>query len=126
MGIFDNYHYHGAQHHSHTTTVTENRAPTDESVRLLKEFENEALNSVVDHMRLQDNVFGDITILKGGMYPSVILAFKLNGKQYKFTFDEMEIEMMKMHPHTYAQQFFDKVSNVIAEELFGAWIKSKT
>lgn len=41
-----------SQHHTHT--ITENRAPTDESVRLLKEMEKAAQDKVLGSIRLEN------------------------------------------------------------------------
>ncbi|AKE44802.1 hypothetical protein AU106_gp171 [Sinorhizobium phage phiM9] len=42
---------------NHYSTITEKRAPTDESVRLLKEFEEKAEAKVLKAMRLETNNF---------------------------------------------------------------------
>lgn len=37
----------GPQHHTHTTTVIEKRAPTDESIRLLQEMQSKARDTLI-------------------------------------------------------------------------------
>jgi hypothetical protein len=53
LGLFESNHYE-RHHHEHTTTVREVRAPTDESVRLLREMEKAAHESVVNAVRVKD------------------------------------------------------------------------
>lgn len=35
-------------HHSHNTTITEKKAPTDESLKLLNEYKKEAIDSILE------------------------------------------------------------------------------
>ena len=49
-----NFHTHTSTSHSY---VTENRAPTDESVRLLKEMEAEAKQKIVDSITVSNTEF---------------------------------------------------------------------
>ena len=44
----------GRHYHKHSSTVNEHRAPTDESVRLLKEFEEAARAKIEASFRLKD------------------------------------------------------------------------
>ena len=56
--MFDSFHNHS--HHSSVTvekTVREQRAPTDESVRLLREMEKAAEDKVVSALRINDSLF---------------------------------------------------------------------
>lgn len=56
--MFDSFHTHS--HHSSVTvekTVREQRAPTDESVRLLHEMEKAAMDKVVSAIRVSDSLF---------------------------------------------------------------------
>ena len=53
--MFDKYLVgRGGAHHHHTHTITEQRAPTDESVRLLKEMEEQAREKVLGTIRLEN------------------------------------------------------------------------
>lgn len=89
--MFDNYHIRsgGAIPYEKTVTVTEKRATTDESVRLLRELKDEAERSVVAAFLTKDNslingvvtlnrvsIAGYSTDLKAG------IGFKLNGKEH--------------------------------------------
>lgn len=51
--MFDHHHYYKTSIDSHST-VTEKRAPTDESIRLLKEMEQAATQKVTNAIRLTD------------------------------------------------------------------------
>lgn len=76
--------------HDHTVTenvnvrVTEKRAPTDESVRLLKEFEDAARGKIVDSFVLQDNGFNCkvMVMQEANTWDCVAISvYTLNGKQ---------------------------------------------
>lgn len=96
--------------------VTEKRAPTDESVRLLREMEKEALNKIVKNIDLSNNqfsarllVFEDLLNLnnKGKV------LFSLNGKKHElnaaFGFLGSEEDMIKM--------CYDELAKYIAREI---------
>lgn len=50
-------HYHTHNTHDTNVTITEKRAPTDESVRLLKEMEEAARNKVLETIVVADTSF---------------------------------------------------------------------
>lgn len=63
--------------------VTEHRAPTDESVRLLREMEEAAEKNVLDRVKLADNGFEcALTLYRDAMNDEVrvIARYKLNGR----------------------------------------------
>jgi hypothetical protein len=81
---------------SHTTyspskiDVVEKKAPTDESIRLLKEMQEKAFDNVVSCFQLSNNELNDITCW---IYPDQYsfeerarIRFKLNGEVIDFTF----------------------------------------
>lgn len=53
MPLFEN-HTHHLETHAHRVEVTENRAPTIESVKLLRELEAEARARIIDSVRVDD------------------------------------------------------------------------
>ena len=67
--------------------VTENKAPTDESVRLYKEFDEKARQELVKTYKLGDNIFEALGhwFVRDGMGESVIyhIRFRLNGREIK-------------------------------------------
>lgn len=96
--------------------VTEKRAPTDESVRLLREMEKEALNKIVKNIDLSNNqfsarllVFEDLLNLnsKGKV------LFSLNGKKHElnaaFGFLESKEDMIK--------KCYDELAKYVAREI---------
>lgn len=113
-------------HYHYTTvksTVTEQRAPTDESVQLLREMEDAALGNVVHRLKLQDNIFGEVLVMQEPFTQSVVVCFKLNGKPYKVSLDDRTIMLAKSNPHSYAQALFDELAKAIAEEFFIKYAK---
>lgn len=69
---------------SHHHTVTEKRAPTDESVRLLREMESAAEAQVLEAIRLTDNGFECVVhAMRDGPTDDTVLRaiFSLNGKR---------------------------------------------
>lgn len=70
-------------------SVTENRAPTDESVRLLKEMQEKATKDIVASIALNDNKLSAACIVVSrdmlNLSHDVHGRFILNGKEYTFT-----------------------------------------
>lgn len=96
--------------------VTEKRAPTDESVRLLREMEKEALNKIIKNIDLSNNqfsarilVFEDLLNLnsKGKV------LFSLNGKKHELNVSfgvlESEEDMVK--------RCYDELAKYVAREI---------
>jgi hypothetical protein len=84
--MFDRSFFIGGGHetHAHHTTIEENRAPTDESVRILMELEQAARNKIDASYRLNDNGFECVIQLfyepeTGDTHARVI--FSLNGRK---------------------------------------------
>ena len=96
--------------------VTEKRAPTDESVRLLREMEKEALNRIIKNIDLSNNQFSARLLVfedplnfnsKGKV------LFSLNGKKHElnveFGFLESKEDMIKM--------CYDELAKYVAREI---------
>lgn len=83
--MFDRYILRsGESSHYHTHTVTENRAPTDESVRLLREMEQKSQEQVLKAIRVQNTEFdGVIHVIQHHIDATTIYkcVFSLNGKK---------------------------------------------
>ena len=79
------YHYHNHNHnHTSHSYVTENRAPTDESVRLLKEMESEAKQKIVDSITVNNtefecNIQSEIDGLNDRT--TYCITYRMNGKK---------------------------------------------
>jgi hypothetical protein len=90
MGLLDHLHQH-----THQTTVnrtiTENRAPTDESVKLLREMERKAEEEIVKAIPIKNNLVEGVVIQKqfSPVVPELktIVLFKLNGEPFRITVD---------------------------------------
>lgn len=87
--MFNTYHTHTSPrsiHVSQRTEVTEKRAPTDESVRLLKEMEAEARKKVLNSIPLS-NTNLDIQLLVEenmmAMEATFHLLMRVNGERHK-------------------------------------------
>lgn len=75
----------------HTSTITQVRAPTDESVRLLHELEQAARNELLNSIKVGDTIFECVVhcgkdVASGDIYLRAI--FSLNGK--RITVDRTE------------------------------------
>ena len=80
-----NYHFHNHNIRAETN-VTERRAPTDESVRLLKEMEFEAKQKIVESITVNNTTFECSIQMNIDMLndKSVYwIVYRLNGKQGK-------------------------------------------
>lgn len=112
----------GPSHISASVTVTEKRAPTDDSVRLLNEMERKVLDQIVKTFHLRDNDFEAVMMVRqfslshprGELY----VAFKLNGKDYicreevPRTFGDDQEQVIR--------KLFEAVGKAVAEEMFMA------
>ena len=73
--------------HHHDTNITEKRAPTDESVRLLREMEKAAEDSILERGRSENNdLHYRWHILQNPGFDDLKLVaqFTLNGKDHRF------------------------------------------
>lgn len=106
-------------HHSHAATITEKRAPTDESVRLLKEFEEKAEAKVVAAISVGDTTFECVLHQQEDMLSDKLLyraIFSLNGK--KMTADyEVERWRGDVQPHEILSGIRDAVAKEIATHI---------
>lgn len=94
--MFNTTHNHILEDHSvrlpDTINVHEHKAPTDESIKMLREMEEKARESVVAHIcdeRPRNDFHFDILVVKiasiDTLYPKFMLYFRtdVNGKQYE-------------------------------------------
>lgn len=75
----------GTRQESHTHVHHEHRAPTDESVKILKELEAAAESRVLERVDLRNNVKGSIIRMQSlDMFEHrIVMVFELNGVKYK-------------------------------------------
>jgi hypothetical protein len=117
--MFDTYYkssWSPVVYESRTTTVTEKRAPTDQSVNLLKEMEAAARQKIVNSIRV-DNTEFKCVIHSYENYISgtnkFMVIFKLNGKQTDL---EIETSTFKTREET-SEIIWQKVSESIAAQI---------
>jgi hypothetical protein len=71
--------------------VTEEKAPTDESIKLLNEFQEKARENLVDSIHVKNNVFEAVALFFQNKFPkdgfTMMIKFELNGIEYKEKFD---------------------------------------
>lgn len=93
MGLFSDKHYH--RHDNSTNihfpdTIKEVKAPTDESVRLLNEFQEKALDNLISKVEVKDNMI-EGTVMAFEMARTamaiqhdviIICKFKINGQEF--------------------------------------------
>lgn len=109
-------------HHTRTETTIEKRAPTDESVRLLREMEQEASDRVTVLLRVQNNVLQGL-VAERCLSPEkagyeLIFRFKLNGRDYaeKLFVDSVEArESIDLK-----QKLVRYLADAVAEEMLRA------
>lgn len=95
MGLFSTT----THHHSHDNRtvfpnkieVTEKRAPTDESLRLVQEMEDKVKATMLAKLTIQSNVVSAVAIVYYKALPydktTYHIKFNLNGKDYKIEHD---------------------------------------
>ena len=83
--MFDRTIVHQAPDHIRAEiTVTEKRAPTDDSVRLLREMEDKAKAEVIKAVAINDNLFNGVihTMFDALSYRTTVrLVYSMNGKK---------------------------------------------
>lgn len=115
-----------------TATITEKRAPTDESVKLLNEFQEKAKENIIKSIVIDSNIAKCVCIYyQDVLFDNKILfhiRFVLNGKEHivSDSIDYFEIQGMKINakndlPHNIHEHVFKffhrKFAEWIAAEL---------
>lgn len=79
---------------SSSVSITENRAPTDKSIQLLKEFEEKAYNKLIDSFQCKINEFNGtvVRIKKEYLSETFIIKLNINGIDYNFTTNINDID----------------------------------
>ena len=106
-------------------TIHEHRAPTDQSVKLLREMEKAARDKVEQSIRVSDNGFECVVhVMHNGFEHETIARaiFKLNGKEMRA---EVRERMLGHQPKVEAivdlhDKLRDEVARVIANEVLNA------
>jgi hypothetical protein len=97
--------------------VTEKRAPTDDSVRLLKEFRQAAEKDLVSSLKLENNLISaTLHVYKDPLQwkEQYVVLTKINGKNFR-----IEVERDPYQKETWEEVVFNRVAEYIAAELLG-------
>jgi len=128
----ENRSYGGPSRIDVTQTVTERKAPTDESIRLLNEFQAKAQQNFIDHIKVdmsnfcKANVFFFNHDLRGDI--QFFIEFEFNGEKYQLEGSIDRTEFMGIYHRGYENAFghdavyklyFDHISKLIAVEIVG-------
>mgnify|MGYP000881342611 CR=1 FL=1 len=111
-----------------TVTVHEHRAPTDESVKLLNEFQQKAIENIITQVQIDTNeVKGMFIVLScepDFLHMRYVYRFILNGKEYKGEFKIESLEYrLSVDNYNYEKLmhlFYEKLAQSIAIELLNA------
>ena len=109
-----------------SVNVVEKRAPTDESVKVLKELEDAAWNKILDTFTANDNVFSGtilhVNLRCDSFQYEIYLEFTLNGTKHivKEMVDKYDIEKSEPIKCIY-EKLAAEAGKIIASEI----IKSK-
>lgn len=110
-------------HASVSETRNEHRAPTDESVRLLREMEQKALESVVGAFRIENNTLSvswHVIQCNYEMDREAKCRFLLNGKSHEFTvaLPEQRFRDVREIAQEIHRKVTEEVARVITADLF--------
>lgn len=97
-------------------TITEKKAPTDESVRLLKEFEEVALQKLLSSFEIGNNLFsGRIFFLaRIDRNTSYIIKCIINGNDIEFRGVISDYDKLIKRKDEIIKLFFEKISEELA------------
>lgn len=99
--------------------ITEHRAPTDESVKLLNEMQEKAKRNLIDSIVIDNNVVnGVIYVMEDLRYSKqfeVVFKFNINGRDFVIE------EIFKINPldrkHDLINRFYKEFSKKITQKL---------
>lgn len=117
--MFDSYTYKTASPSYVSVDVIEKRAPTDESVRLLKEMEQKARDKVIASIELDSNlVKGRVYVMKDYMSGknNFAVLMDINGKRVEIKISTNEYES----PEAQLQEVYQEIGKRIAAEVMPA------
>lgn len=82
-------HYHEYFGSDNNVSITEHRAPTDESIRLAEEYKEKAIKSIISNEYVKNNTFEYRVLVYEGPYfdVGVTIVALLNGKRYEVSED---------------------------------------
>lgn len=103
-------------------TVNINRAPTDESVRLLKEFEEKAVENIIDKIHVNGNSINGLVLVKqiqlNPFNHKFYWKFTLNGKEYR---GDVELQLSSWEMRNLVNLLAQEISKIITAELINSF-----
>ena len=119
--MFETTHYHlsGIESvpYAKTVTINENRAPTDESVKLYDEFKQRAYDSIIDAFEVSDNAFN----FKAFIYIDpcqYMITFRyissINGKEIK---GESQVSIDEYDRYEVVQKIIEDIAGQLAKQI---------
>lgn len=133
MGLFSSNHHHRTESvpYEKSVTINEHKAPTDESVKLLNEFESRARKNIIHKVKIDENYLKAIAVYyKDDMVEFRVhfyVKFSLNGTEvvvedYLDNFEwrsDLSKEYGGFGNRHIFELVFKKLSDMIASELMG-------
>ena len=133
MGFFDkHYHYtETAPAYPQTVNVTEKRAPTDESVKILRDMEERARQHVLQTFHVENSVVDGIVVVFQ-LSPSdfsryAYIRFSINGKEHHLRErldDRLEFNEQQA-VETFARAVRDSIFNLLLPKIAEEYEKSR-
>lgn len=118
--MFDSYYLQERQteYVTKSINVTEKKAPTDESIKLLNEFSEKALENIVKRFSTSNNTFfctGAVFYNPMKASNEVHIKYTLNSKDYTFCVELNEWESNTQR--SVAQKLYEKICDKLAEQI---------
>ena len=105
------------EHVPYEKTVTVNRAPTDESIKLWEEMKEKAYKSLLGQIHIKNNVVEASAIIYQDIYAArkiMKYRFLLNGKEF---IDQVELGFHETCERDVLRLLYKKVSEKISSQL---------
>jgi len=125
--MFDTYELGRREYVPYEKTVVEQRAPTDDSIKLLNEMQEKVMTNIMDRHLTTNNVlnvnwFSNPITPWGGLQFSC--RFTINGRKFDFTVDVDRHEILGSKPADIVKRMHDKVIEklaimILAEGMYG-------
>ena len=101
----------------YTKTVIEKKAPTDESVKLLRELEEKAMGNIVDKFSIKSSIVDGVCLVSRPydtcLFTTLVCVFDINGKRHtvRKSYEEYtpEIIVTKFFADTLKQYIYNEI-----------------
>jgi|AntAceMinimDraft_18_1070375.scaffolds.fasta_scaffold84314_2 hypothetical protein len=118
---------HETEHVPYVKTVVEKKAPTDESIRLLNEFQDKAELNVVRRISLDDNSVKGMGVFwmksQESFSDMATVRFILNGIEYVVKVEISEVKTKIAQNQELAHILYEHLANAVSTELFKEFTK---